>query len=299
MSRLFLRSTANDPAPITGLDFPANGSAGSDIRLVFTGANMPPRNAQTVIWLKKYTPGQVGYHADTWSSPNTGSWDGGAYSFGAHGHPCDGTYDPDGQRSNPTFGSGTVQYFEIAGVDEFAAGLDHIAIPMEPAFVLNQPGNGSAPAQAGTWLAHARSVELISSGTVLRHRAWPDVFTQPNDYIEMLLDVADLGSAGSAPAFYFGASDWRAGVPSAGRNDETPFGVMRGLRIFNAALAIADIQAEVAAALTGTNAPASSAGTTALWYINDNPTVADTTDKSGAGHNPSWANSNRPADWSE
>ena len=33
------------------------------------------------------------------------------------------------------------------------------------------------------------------------------------------------------------------------------------------------------------------------WYINDNPTPTDVTDKSSAGHDPSWANSNRPTLW--
>lgn len=239
-----------------------------------------------------YHPGQVGYHAADWHSPNTGTWDGGAYSYGAHGHPCDGTYDVDGQRSNPTFSSGTVQYFEIAGVDAFAAGLDHIAIPMEPAFVLNQPGNGSAPAQAGQWLVHVKQCEVISAGTVLRHRAWPDILTAPNDYIEMLLNVADLGSAGASPAYYIGASDWTA---TGSANSETPYGVIRGIRLFNAVLSIAELQQEAAA--IGNNTAASSTGAANTWYINDNPTVADVTDKSGAGHNPSWANANRPADW--
>jgi hypothetical protein len=70
---------------------------------------------------------------------------------------------------------------------------------------------------------------------------------------------------------------------------------MRGIRQFNAALALADIQAEIAA--IGNNAAASAAGQGATWYINDNPTPSDVTDKSGAGHNPVWANANRPTQW--
>lgn len=294
MPQMFRRSPGFTTVPsATGLIFPANGASGGDIRLVWSGSNLLSRTVHTFMWRKLYTAGQVGYHADTWHSPNSGTWDGGAYSYGVHGHPCDGTYDVDGQRSNPGFGSGTVQYFEIAGVDPDALGLDHIAIPMEPAFVLNEPGNGSAPAQAGQWLVHARQCEVISGGTVLQHRAWPDILTAPNDYIEMLLDVADLGAAGGSPAFYIGASDWTA---TGSANSETPYGVIRGIRLFDAVLSIADLQAEAAA--IGNNAAASATGIANTWYINDNPTPSDVTDKSGEGHNPSWANANRPSLWS-
>lgn len=294
MGLLILRSSAVAAGEAqTGLDFPENGASGGDIRLVWDGANFLSRTAHTMLWAKLYHPGQVGYHADTWHSPNTGSWDGGAYSFGVHGHPCDGTYDPDGQRSNPGFGSGTEQWFEIAGVDPEAAGLDHIAIPMEPAFVLNEPGNGSAPAQAGQWLVHARQCTLINGDTQLRHRAWPDILTAPNDYIEMILDVGDLGAAGASPAFYIGASDWTA---TGSTNSETPYGVIRGIRLFDSgALSIADLQAEAAA--IGDDTAASATGIANTWYINDNPTPDDITDKSGEGHDPSWDNANRPTLW--
>lgn len=279
---------------ITALDFPGNLTAGSDIRLLWDGASLLPRIAHTAIWRARYKP-QVGFYALSWHSTNTGTFDS-AYAYGAHPYPTDGTYDGSGYTTGGTGGAGTEQYMELAAA---GAGLDKIAIPMEPPFLVNDPDVPSSPAQAATWLVQARTSELINAGANIRHRVWPDLESAPNDYIERVIATGDLGGAGSTPAFYFGASDWRSGQGGggAGTNDETPCCLLRGMRLFNAALALADMQAEMAA--IGTNTPGSAAGGAALWYINDNPAPSDVTDKSGAGHHPRWpdGNSNRPALW--
>ena len=46
-----------------------------------------------------------------------------------------------------------------------------------------------------------------------------------------------------------------------------------------------------------TNTPVTSAGMTSKWYSNLDPTPADVSDKSGAGHSPTWDNANRPTRW--
>jgi hypothetical protein len=269
-------ATFSLPNP-TGLIFPSNNAANSDIRLLWSGANLLPRTAHTVIWLVKYVQ-QNGYYAVTWHSPNDGTWDFGAYSVGMHPYPCDGGFNAGGNATGGTGDAGTVHYGEIAGCN---GAFDFIASSSTPG------PQDTFLTTKGVWYTQARSV--VISGSDLVHTYWPDVGSNPTKFITQKFATASLGSGGVAPAFYIGASDWRA---TGNTNDETISGTVRGIRLFSAALVIADIQTEVAA--IGNNAAASSAGQAATWYINDNPTPTDVTDKSAAGHSPSWANANRP-----
>ena len=269
-------ATFSLPNP-TGLIFPSNNAANSDIRLLWSGANLLSRTAHTVIWLAKYVQ-QDGYYAVTWHSPNDGVWDDGAYSVGMHPYPCNGAFNAAGQATGGTGDTGTVHYQEIAGL---LVATDCIAST-------NAPGPQDVfLVTKGTWYQSARSVKVVGSDLV--HTYWPDIANNPTKFIVQSFATASLGSAGGAPAFYIGASDWTA---TGNANSETISGTVRGIRLFSAALVIADIQTEIAA--IGNNAAASSAGQAATWYINDNPTPSDVADKSGAGHSPSWANANRP-----
>lgn len=265
----------------SGLLFPSNATAGSDIRIVWSGANLLPRVGHTAIWKANYVQ-HTGYYAVTWHSPNTGTWDNGAYSFGAHPYPCDGTYEVAGQASVPTGGSGTVHYYETAGF----GGADYIS---KPSSLGTQQSLVTTKSQ---WVTQARKTEDIGGGTC-RHWFYPDLVNNSGMVIIQDWPIASMGSP-SAPAFYIGASDWRTNTPSSGQNDETPSGIIRGIKLFNAALTLSDIQSE---SLSESNSPVTSAGTSALWYMNVSPTPTDVSDKSGAGHNPSWANANRPTLW--
>jgi hypothetical protein len=265
------------PRSIQGLDFPSNGETDSDIRLVWTGANYLDRDDHTVIWRARYVQ-HTGYYAVTWHSQHTGSWLG-TWSFGCHPFPCDGAFNASGFATNPTGGSGTVHYQEIAGLGS----IDKIEGP-DGAFLVTKD----------TWYTQARTCH--SDGDDRVHRHYPDVLGSPNEYIEYTRTVSELGTYPTSPAFYIGCSDWREGQPSAGRNDECPSGVIRGIRLFDVGLAWADILTEANA--IGSNAAASTAGQANTWYINDNPKVADTSDKSPANHDPVWDNARRPSDWS-
>lgn len=276
MGILLLRSSVVQQVPATGLDFPLNDEVENDIALVWDGANLLSRTDHTAIGLFQHKAGN-GYRAWFWHSPNTGTWDSGAYSYGTHPFPCGGGYNGSGYSTGGTGGSGTEQFFEIAGV---TGPVDKIAVPMEPAL----------ECEDATWYAVARTCETISGGTEIRHRFYPDVINAPGDYIEDTRTITGIsGAAGSTPAFYLGASDWRQGLGGGGNptmTDEALGAVVRGIRLFDAALSITDIQAEIAA--IGSNTPASVAGAASVWYINDNPTPADVTDKSGEGHDPEW-----------
>ncbi len=66
-------------------------------------------------------------------------------------------------------------------------------------------------------------------------------------------------------------------------------GIIRGIQIYNVLLSVNDILSEITTPLS------TSAGTAGIWYLNLNPTPTDISDKSGAGHNPAWDGSGRPA----
>ena len=57
--------------------------------------------------------------------------------------------------------------------------------------------------------------------------------------------------------------------------------------LYDRALSFAEIQAKLALTSDDTTDPD-------RWYSNINPTPTDVSDKSGAGHSPTWANANRP-----
>jgi hypothetical protein len=260
----------------SGLTFPSNGAANSDIRLVWSGADLLSRTSHTVIWKANYVQ-QNGYYAVTWHSPNTGTWDGGDYSSGMHPFPCDGTFNSNGSALGGTGSTGAVHYQEIAGS---GAPNDYIASPSSPG------PQDSFLVTKGVWYTCARVIEIVG-GTAIRYTFYPDVDNNPTKFIRQESTLASLTSPAN-PAFYIGASDWTA---SGNTNSETPSGTLRYFKLFSAALSIADIQTEAA---SNSDAPATSAGSAAKWYSNINPTPTDVTDKSSAGHSPAWANANRP-----
>jgi len=276
------------PEAQSGLNFLANGAAGSDIRLAWSGANLLSRTAQTVIW-KAFYAQQSGYYADVWDAENDGSFHFSKYEHGTHPYPCDGAFNGTGQATGGTGESGDIHYFEIAGLGdgpEVLFGHDFIA----------SPGGTAKLVVNGIWYTHARTVEVVS-GTILRHTFWPDVVNDPSYVIQQDLTLADL-NVPTSPAFIVGCSPWTssnfAGTGSGYTNTETPGNITRGIKLFNAPLTISDIASEAASA---TNSPVTAAGIASVWYMNENPTPTDITDKSGAGHTPTWANANRPTLW--
>jgi len=74
--------------------------------------------------------------------------------------------------------------------------------------------------------------------------------------------------------------------------------IIRGVQVYNAALTEAQIVALAAKDYDADVLSYCSAnGIASLWYLNMNWTLDDITDKSGAGHHPSWAGTARPTLW--
>ena len=266
-------AAVNSPTPVFGLIFPSNGVAGGDIRLLWTGANLLPRTAHTAIWKTNFVQ-QTGYYAVTWHSQNTGTFAASPFEYGAHPYPSTGTVDATGQATGVTGATGTVHQHEIAGLGAH----DYLA----------SPGGSSVNVTKGIWYTQARTAELILGGTMIRHTFWPDILN--NSGFSIVQDITNTGfpAPGANAAFYFGASDW---TPVGSSNDECPSGTLRSFKLFNAALTLADITTEAA---VESNVAQTSAGAASVWYMNVSPKPDDITDKSSAGHTPTWANANRP-----
>lgn len=265
---------------LTALDFPANNAANSDIRFKFNGTNLPSRTSFTAIWASCTNTSVTGYVTHCFWSHDVGVFQSNLYELGGHPYPANSAaVDGTGQTTNSGGGTGTTHYMEMAGL----GGRDQISNPGTAVLTTKD---------ATTWKRHALQATVV--GSTVRHRYWPDIIGNSSNYFERTINTADLPSP-SAPAFYWGTSDWRSGATGANTNDETPNGKLRGFVIVNdggltstqiAAIAALDTNASVLSYLAGQSL--------SPWYVNMNPTPSDVTDKSSAGHNPAWANSLRP-----
>jgi hypothetical protein len=235
---------------------------------------MVPFFNHTVLWKAKYVQ-QTGYYAVTWHCPVNGEFTGGAHSntggdfIGMHPYPCDGTVDGYGQAQN--YGSSfTTHYFEVVP----GGGSDYIA----------SAGGSALAVTKDIWYSQARTVEIINSNTQIRFRYWPDVENNSSYVIEIIKDLSSFTQSGNELMFRIGCSPWTA---SGDSNEECPSGTFRFFLQYDRALSLSEIQSKFALVTDDTTDPN-------IWYSNINPTLLDISDKSGQGHNPSWANSNRP-----
>lgn len=270
---------------LTGLDFPSNNAANSDIRLLLHSSAWS-RTSMTMLWKRRWRQ-QTGYPAFLCLSPKSGSWDSGVYTVIFTGHPCDGTYDSTGQRLVGTGSSGTVHYDEIAGL---LAAADFIASPSSPGpqstFLLVD----------NTWRNQCAVIEPVSTQT--QHTYYADLASRPTEFIRQSVTTASIGSGtGSGGPFgYLGAHDWTA---TGSTNEECPSGVYRGFQSYQPALTNTTHITALSKLETDGEVLAycSANGITAPKYLCMNPTPTDVTDKSGNGNNPSWDNARRPTLW--
>lgn len=261
-----------DAATMHGLQWNVqNAAANSDVRLRWTGANLPPRWPLTILY--KYKPIQQNdYYAIFWYSDADETFD--------------GSNDYQGATPFPPGGSGAVHNWEIA-----AKGTDTYSTQVVVA--------GQFRSQAFT------SATDISSNLNLRYLWAVDSSTTSTHYVDFQYTAADLASCGcTATAIVsqghtyimeLGASPWRSAFNGDGTaNDETLSGVIRYIQIYDTLLSASDIVSELA---SNSNNAVTAVGGRHLWYSNIDPVPSDVTDKSGAGHNPAWANALRPIQW--
>lgn len=291
--RGFIGSMVTPSTPITGLIFPANTTANSDVRLNWTGSALLPRYPHT--WLRKsnFTQ-QTGYYACDWHCDNDGAFHFSRYEYGTHPYPATGTVDATGQSTGGTSSTGTTHYYEIAGLGDAPSvnfGHDYLASPS------NADGAPKIVVK-GVEVWSVRKCELIG-GTILRHTLIPDILNDPTRKIVQEILLSELNNGRPTPtaaAFILGSSPWTssnfASTGAGSTNVENSSCVHRFLMGTSVALSDADCLTEFAN--ESTPGPVTAAGIANIWYVNKNPTPTDVTDKSGAGHDPAWANLNRP-----
>lgn len=256
----------NTASVITGLDFPSNVS-GSDQAAPFVAMQyLNPHNNGLPIWgtgsgsartgatyIWKIRPRQqTGYYATMWWS-NNGSllWDGGSANTYYGGHPYP-------QNSANT---GTTHWWEIA--TDYGGDF------------LNTLGGSPKTVVQDVWCTQALRVVVNgdNSKTIKFYTALPSVAN--GDVIERTVVAAYGETDPPSPAVTFGDSPWYGSF-----QHERLSGVLRGLKIFSRGLSEAEMLTEAASdTISAAN----------IWYANPNPTPDDITDKSGQGHNFSWA----------
>jgi hypothetical protein len=279
MSVLILRSNTPVAQFTSALRFPSNSAAGSNIQLVWDSTNFLSRTAHTILWRYRVIQ-QTGYYAWWWHGYFDGSFHQNEYEFGTHPYPHDtGALEPGdgGNRSNTgaTGSAGTIHYQEIAGLGakDCLSSTDSGSVFLVP--------------KDSTWRWAARQCEVVG-GTTLRHRYYVDLSNTSNVIVQDKL-VANL-PANSTPTLWFGSSDWTA---SGNTNEEAASGDFNGIQMYSSgSLSAATLQ--TLAGLTS-DAQVIAANPGSLFYCNMSPSHTDVADKSGSGHDPRWANANRPS----
>jgi hypothetical protein len=270
---LILRSSGVAQATITGLDW--NGDPAGRRQLKWTA---PPFYPMTYLW-RIYQRNQItrspnDRYYTTFFYGNDGAFDWGAgYGesyYGAHPYPV-------------TAPSGDGKWEVSADANDFVTRDD-----ASSSYVTNDQ-----------WYRQAFRI-YNPSGTNFEHKFWIDLpSTATSNTITHTGTLARVTPP--SPIVCVGqAPDNGSGLSWGGYTDwEEQNAIIRGWQMYNANVSEADI-VTLSAANTDAEAlsSASSLGLTP-WYINMNWTVADTTDKSGAGNDPSWAGSERPTLWNE
>ena len=161
----------------------------------------------------------------------------------------------------------------------------------------SNPPNGSTH----QWEIAVDGEDILSSQSVVYNRwytqalrVWSDGSGKHHEFYWDLPDTSKVvrddepSSYGTNlppnPVLVWGDAPWN-------ESNEMMNGVIRSIAVYANTLSVADTLTEASTPLS------TSAGISSVWYLNQNPTPSDISDKSGAGHNPSWVGSGRPQLW--
>ena len=135
----------------------------------------------------------------------------------------------------------------------------------------------------GAWKIQALRVTNLGNAGKLHEFFWdlPDT----TKVIRTLLP-SNYGATPTSPALNVGDAPWSL-------RSERLSGILRGIQLYSSNLSGADIVNEI-------NSPLStSSGSSAIWYLNLNPTPDDIQDKSGRNHHPAWVGTTHANLWTE
>jgi hypothetical protein len=228
-------------------------------RFVFTGADLIPMYPLTLIQ-RVYILQQTGYHTTFFWGNHESPFVANRDYFGCHPYPV-----------GPDHAAGTDHNWEIS-----ALGAD--AIVDENAY--------DTTVTKGRWYTQATTAELV--GGLLQVRFYYDLDAGIDRVIEVNWDAAV--EIPNSPGLFYGGNPWAELTEHLG-------GHLRGIQQYAAKLSAADIQTE--AANHSVNTPQTAGGLSSVWYMNQNPTHTDISDKSGQGHDPAWVGADRPTTYTE
>ncbi len=241
----------------TGLIFPSNGSPSTQFR--FTGGNLLSPFPATYIWRRTVVQ-QNGYYTTFFWGPGT-SFNGVGY-YGAHPYPI-----------TPPSSSDHQWEVSVEGGD--------------PPWPSNLDTNGnSCTVNYGPWYTQALIVKQVT-GAELQLDFY---YNLPNTSYIISYTTTSGSYANtfppSNPALTFGDAPWN-------ETNEELSGIFRGLQIYSTNMTLSEVLTE--SANQNLNVPQTATGLGSVWYMSQNPTPTDISDKSGAGHDPAWFNANRPS----
>lgn len=134
----------------------------------------------------------------------------------------------------------------------------------------------------GVWYRQAVTIETVGGVPVTNY-----YYDIDGGFSKKVTRVGgEAWGAGGANCLIFGNNPW------TNTDSESLSGTIRGLQQYAAVLSQSDIALE--SANNTSNTPVTAAGLASVWYMNQNPTPSDISDKSGQAHHPAWLNGSRP-----
>lgn len=248
-------------APVTGLQFASSvigQSCGAAPAAVWLGANVIPITDATYIWRTNLVQ-QPSYYSQFFRSGNFGGvFEQDTGYYGCCPFPLNGS------------SADTEHLWEVS--------IDFTDPPYFPSF----PGS-VVQVQYGREYVQAAVATLVG-GKV---------------HIDFYYDI--LGAGGFANVFsYTSTNAWvQKGTdcliwgnnPWPDPQSEALSGWTRAWEQYTVAMTTAEIAVEITKT---SNVPLTPRGAANVWFLNINPTPSDISDKSGAGHHPTWQNAARP-----
>ncbi|MDO8572262.1 MAG: LamG-like jellyroll fold domain-containing protein, partial [bacterium] len=258
---------AQGTATVTGLDFPGSAGVANTMRFKFNNPQLnglpiygPNGNGVTYIW-QAYPRQQASYYTAFFWGNDDGQ--GTLSTFLWKGGGADSYYGAHPYPQNPP--NGNTHDWEIS---------------------IEQQDFVNGAVQYNRWYTQALRVWTNPDGTKSHEFYW-DLPNTDAAHKVIRTSPATWGNTNPpSPALTWGDAPWNPG-------SEVWNGVLRGIQIYGSNLSLTDIQNEIA------NPLSTGAGATNIWYLNQNPTPTDITDKSGKGHNPVWVGSERPTLFAE
>lgn len=261
------------PAHIdSGITFPKNDGATGATQFRFTSTALIQQYPATYVW-RAFWHQQTGYYT-TFFYDHDGAAEYSADQgyFGCHPYPRQGSLDGD-----PT--SGTTHNFEISCDGRDWTGQGSVGTANDS---IDDNGH-STRADTGRW--YRQAMTITASGGTPTVKFYFDLDAGSNYVISHTFEngTTVMPSNGVNALLGWGSSPWTGTTVT-----ETMNGVLRGMQLYDTLLTVSNIQSE--SGNDSLDAAQTAVGGRHLWYIHQNLTPSDISDRKtgGTAHNPAW-----------